>query len=84
MPAAPEAKTELPLRIHIWDEEVTVDFDHHHTHFGRWNPDEGDDRHQSALLYVRAALEEKIAAASWWQEGSCAICLALPPNERII
>ena len=79
----PEAKTELPLRISTWDEEVTVDFDYYHTHFDRWNPVDCDDRHKSALLYVRAVLEEKIAAASWWQEDECKVCSQLEPGESL-
>jgi hypothetical protein len=83
VPPPPEAKTELPLRISTWDEEVTVDFDYYHTHFDRWNPDDGDDRHNSALLYVRAILEEKIAAASWWQDDKCKICSQLEPGDSL-
>lgn len=79
----PEAKTDLPLRIITWDEEVTVDFDYYHTHFDRWNPDEGDDRHKSALLFVQAILEERIAAVSWWQGELCKVCSQHVPGESL-
>ena len=83
VPAPLEARTDLPLRISTWDEEVTVDFDHYHTHFDRWNPEEGDDRHTSALLYIKAVLDESVAAASWWQGDHCKICAQLEPGAPL-
>jgi hypothetical protein len=74
VPPPLEAKAEHPLRISTWDEEVTIDFDYYHTHFDRWNPEEGDDRTKSALLYTKAVLEEQIAVASWWQGDHCKLC----------
>jgi hypothetical protein len=79
----PEAQTALPLRISTWDEEVTVDFDYYHTHFERWNPEVGDNRHKSALLYVRAIMDEQVAAASWWQEEACKVCEQLEPGQPL-
>ena len=83
VPAPPEAATDLPLRISTWDEEITIDFDHYHSHFDRWNPEEKDDRHMSALLFVEALLNETIAAASWWQGDQCKLCAQLEPGEPL-
>lgn len=83
VPAPHEANTSLPLRISTWDEEVTVDFDHYHSHFARWNPEDGDDIHKSALLFVQAVLSEEIAAASWWQGDHCKVCSQLKPGAPL-
>ena len=83
VPAPPEAKTDLPLRISTWDDELTIDFDYYHTHFDRWNPEQDDDRHKSALLFVKAILEERISAASWWQEEACKLCSQLEPGAPL-
>jgi hypothetical protein len=79
----PEAQTDLPLRISTWDEEISVDFDYYHAHFDRWIPEKNDDRHKSALLFVRSVLEEKVAAASWWQEELCKLCAQLEPGATL-
>ena len=84
VPAPLEANTTLPLRISTWDEEITVDFDYYHTHFDRWKPEEGDDRHRSAQLYVIALLEENIAVASWWQGEACKVCSQLEPGDPLV
>lgn len=83
VPAPPEARTDLPLRISTWDEEVTVDFDYYHTHFDRWNPLDGDDRNKSAFIYVKAILDEQIAAASWWQGDHCKVCSQIEPGASL-
>ncbi len=83
VPAPEEANTTLPLRISTWDGEVTVDFDYYHTHFDRWQPHEGDTKHQSALLYVRELLAERIAVASWWQGELCKVCAQLEPGAPL-
>ncbi|WP_255989659.1 hypothetical protein [Chitinolyticbacter albus] len=83
VPAPPEAKSDHPLRISTWDDEVTVEFDYYHTHFDRWNPVEGDNRHTSALFYVKSVLDEKVAVASWWQEEACKVCSQLEPGESL-
>lgn len=83
VPPPSASKTDLPLRISTWDEEVTVDFDYYHAHFDRWNPDEGDDRHKSALLFVRAILEEQVGAISWWQGDLCKVCSQHEPGESL-
>ena len=83
VPSPPEANTELPLRISTWDEEVTVDFDYYHAHFDRWNPEQHDNRHQSALLFVRSILAEKIGAASWWQGALCKLCSQIEAGESL-
>ena len=80
VPAPLEARIDFPLRISTWDEEVTVDFDHYHAHFDHWSPEEGDGRHKSALLFIKAVLEESVAAASWWQGDHCKICAQLEPG----
>jgi hypothetical protein len=83
VPAPPQANTDLPLRISTWDEEVTVDFDYYHTHFDRWNPEKDDDLHQSALLFVQAILQEKVAAASWWQGDQCKVSSQVEPGAPL-
>jgi hypothetical protein len=83
VPPPQEAKTDHPLRISTWDDEVTVDFDYYHTHFDRWNPEEGDNQNTSALAYVNALLGEAVAVASWWQDGHCKVCAQVEPEASI-
>lgn len=83
VPAPEGAATTLPLRISTWDEEVTIDFDYYHTHFERWHPEPGDSRHESALLYMRDLLAERIAVASWWQEEHCKVCAQHEPGATL-
>jgi hypothetical protein len=83
VPAPESAATTLPLRISTWDEEITIDFDYYHTHFERWNPEPGDSRNESASLYMRDLLSEKIAVASWWQEGHCRVCAQHEPGGTL-
>lgn len=83
VPVNGETTETLPLRISTWDEEITVDFDYYHTHFERWNPEPGDSRHQSALLYVRELLAEHIAAASWWQGDQFRIASQWEPGTPL-
>jgi hypothetical protein len=83
IPPPAEANTDLPLRISTWDEEVTVDFDYYHTHFNKWMPEEGDGRHDAALLYVRDLLEEKMAVVSWWQDDLCKSCGQYVPGAEL-
>ena len=80
VPPPQEARTDLPLRISTWDEEITVDFDYYHTHFDRWRPGKDDDKNNSAQLFVQSILEEKVAAASWWQGATCKVCSQLEPG----
>lgn len=83
VPAPKSADTELPLRISIWEEEITVDFDHYHTHFDHWSPQPGDTRHQSAQIYVQELLAESFAVASWWQENHCKVCGQVEPGAAL-
>jgi hypothetical protein len=83
VPTPPEARTNHPLRISTWDDEITVDFDYYHTHFERWNPAEGDDRNQSALLFIKAIVKEQLAAASWWQGEYCKLCAQIEPGASL-
>lgn len=84
VPAPPEADTVLPLRISTWGDEVSVDFDYYHSHFDRWNPEDGDDWNRSALFFVHAILEDEVAAASFWQGDHCKLCCQLRPGEPAI
>ena len=83
VPVNGDTKETLPLRISTWDEEITVDFDYYHAHFDRWDPEPGDSRHQSALLYVRELIAEHIAAASWWQDEHLRLAAQWEPGTPL-
>ena len=83
VPAPGGASTTLPLRITTWDEEVTVYFDYYHTFFERWNPNPGDSKDQSALIYVREFLAEKIAVVSWWQDSHWKVSSQFEPGTPL-
>jgi hypothetical protein len=61
-----DANVEHGLIIDTSNGEVTVGFDHYHSHFDRWS---GDGEHfgtRIALEFVRQILEERVSIVSWW------------------
>jgi hypothetical protein len=83
VPAPGAAAAALPLRISTYDDEITVDFDYYHSHFERWNAEPGDSRHQSALIYVRDLMAERVIVGSWWQGSHCKVCAQLVPGAAL-
>ncbi len=80
-----EANVEHGLVIDTSNGEVTVGFDHYHSHFEQWV---GDGEHfgtQAALQFVKQILEERVAVVSWWHNeewrGSSQFEVGSPPQE---
>jgi hypothetical protein len=79
-----EANVEHGLIIDTSNGEVTVGFDHYHSHFDQWV---GDGEHfgtEAALQFVQQILEEREAVVSWWNNeqwrGSSRLAVGSSPE----
>lgn len=68
VPPPPEAKVNYGLVITTDNDEVTVGFDHYHSHFD-WPVrfDEPTEPTINPMAFIAAILAEQIAVASWWE-----------------
>lgn len=81
---SPAAQVEHGLFISTANGEVTVGFDHYHSHFDEWVGDGDHFGVQAALEFVKQILDERIAVVSWWfneeWRGSAQQEVSSPPD----
>ena len=74
-----------PLLVTTHDDEVTVAFDHYHSHFGRYSTDVEVEAFGEALRFIGDILAERVKAVSWWSgatwRGSVAVEAGAAPGQ---
>lgn len=55
------------LVIDTSNDEITVSFDHYHSHFDEWLGDGDQIGTLAALEFIKQLVNERVAVASWWE-----------------